>query len=274
MVSDACFEGNLLFEHAFWLQVLGDHGRIIFTTLASSEKEKVQQAKQFIETFDQLLCQSQKCLSGRALMELTACAREAAKEIRCFKLYIIKQHLCEKIEIGLPPTFLNHMVNEVEEYLRILDCVCAANTIPAYHPVHHHILWLLDAVGHASAIAGDLDETEYELREKSEMFAKTFQDFYTKAVEYKGYLRTGVKEFPALDRFNCQVEKKILLFKKFLATVRHLVCENKALGAFTALVPDHMMREECYYLTKLADVSNISAPNCDPTRPRVEECGC
>jgi len=37
------------------------------------------------------------------------------------------------------------------------------------------------------------------------------------------------------------------------------------LSTFSALMADHMMREECYYLTKLAQSTNTAKPSCDPT---------
>jgi hypothetical protein len=43
-----------------------------------------------------------------------------------------------------------------------------------------------------------------------------------------------------------------------------------AMGTLTALTSDHILREECYFLTKLAQVSEIKPPECDPARPRVE----
>ena len=44
---------------------------------------------------------------------------KASEEIRMFKLSLIKEHLVGKIKISLSPTFINHMVNEVEEAIRL-----------------------------------------------------------------------------------------------------------------------------------------------------------
>ena len=43
---------------------------------------------------------------------------------------------------------------------------------------------------------------------------------------------------------------------------------NEMLSTFSPLMADHMMREECYYLMKVAEASNTEKPNCDPTKPR------
>lgn len=172
--------------------------------------------------------------------------------------------------MNMTPTFINHMVNELEEYLRILECLQAKSLPPLCHPIHHELLWVSDAEGHAATLACDLDLTEKSLQETSECFTKTFRDLYCKALELKGYLRTGLECFPALERYNRQVEKEILLFSKFLAKLREQVCCKEALSLLVPLVPDHMLREECYFLIKLAEVAGIKCPNCDPTRPRLE----
>jgi hypothetical protein len=39
---------------------------------------------------------------------------------------------------------------------------------------------------------------------------------------------------------------------------------KEALGIIMPLMLDHMYREECYYLTKLAEVSEVKRPECNP----------
>ena len=48
------------FEHEFWLQILGDHSRFILDSLAPSEKADIKLAKEFKNTFDQLLTEARK----------------------------------------------------------------------------------------------------------------------------------------------------------------------------------------------------------------------
>ncbi|NIK15192.1 hypothetical protein BDD39_001702 [Saccharococcus thermophilus] len=46
---------------------------------------------------------------------------------------------------------------------------------------------------------------------------------------------------------------------------------KEVLGVLTPLMADHMAREECYYLQKLAETTNdVKQPACDPTKPRTE----
>lgn len=261
------FEITARFEHRFWLQILGDHSRFIHEALAPVQKMEIEQAADFIKIFDSLLEQA----SSSDVMRLTAQSEIEVKKLREFKLEIIRKHLIGKIKIHLSPTFINHMVNELEEYERVLKHLKAGETPPVYHELHHHLLWLSDAAGHADAISSNLDDVERRLIEKSNSFKKSFEDFYLKAVELAGYLRTQLTEFPALSKMNLETQLEIKLFQNFLQELEDLEISHQALGTFAPLMADHMSREECYYLMKLAQSANINPPNCDPAKPRLKE---
>ncbi|MHB8170167.1 MAG: DUF2935 domain-containing protein [Thermincolia bacterium] len=121
------------------------------------------------------------------------------------------------------------MLNELEEYVVVLKALLAGR-FPVAHPVHYHLVWLLDGIGRAAAIAGRMDEVERKIIEKSQVFKNTFQGFYLKAVEMAGYLRTNVHRFPALERFNREVEGQMGLFMEFLLEIQQLRSSNRALG--------------------------------------------
>ncbi|MBP1082994.1 hypothetical protein JOC74_003504 [Bacillus capparidis] len=131
--------------------------------------------------------------------------------------------------------------------------------------------YILDASGHSEAISSKLDSVEKRLREKSDSFTKHFEDFYLKAVEMAGYFRTNLTTFPALMKMNSDTQLEIKLFQNFLQEIEELELSYQALGTFAPLIADHMIREECYYLMKLAESSNLNMPNCDPTKPRIKE---
>lgn len=260
------FQSAAKFEHRFWLQVLGDHGRFIRDALAPSEKKEIDTATYFIYTFDRLL----QSVEATDLVQLSKKADEEAKKIRDFKLGLIEKMLIGKITIQFTPSFINHMVNEVEEYIQVLGYLKKSQTPPIFHELHHHLVWLLDAAGHAGAISDHLDRTEKQLKEKSDTYTKHFEDFYIKAVEMAGYLRTNLSSFPALERMNSEVSLEMQLFMGFLEELEEMELNDKVLSAIAPLMADHMYREECYYLTKVAESTGIQAPNCDPGKPRVE----
>lgn len=254
-------------EHQFWLQILGDHSRFIHDALAPEETAEIKVASKFIHVFDTLLVQA----NSDEIVQLSIKAETEVLRLREFKLSLLKKHLIGKIKIHLSPTFLNHMINELEEFLRILNSLKSKEIPPIYHELHHHLVWLLDAAGHAGAISSNLDDVEKKIKEKSNLFMKHFEDFYLKAVEMAGYLRTNITSFPTLDRLNKDVSLEIKLFQNFLHEIEELELSNKILSSFSALMADHMFREECYYLLKLAESTKLEPPNCDPTKPRIQE---
>ncbi|MCQ6279288.1 DUF2935 domain-containing protein [Bacillus sp. EB600] len=260
-------EKTARFEHRFWLQILGDHSRFIYEALAPLQKVEIEQASNFIRVFDTLL----EHANSRDFIQLTAQAEIEVIKLREFKLELMRKHLVGKIKIHLSPTFLNHMVNELEEYVRILKHLQDGQVPPIYHELHHHLVWLLDAAGHSEAIASNLDGVEKKLREKSESFTKNFEAFYLKAVELAGYLRTNLTTFPALSKMNSDTQLEIKLFQNFLDEIEDLRLSHQALGTFAPLMADHMLREECYYLIKLAESAKLDPPNCDPGKPRLKE---
>ncbi|WP_085523772.1 DUF2935 domain-containing protein [Tuberibacillus sp. Marseille-P3662] len=259
-----------LFEHRFWLQILGDHARFIHSSLSPNENQYISTAQGYIQIFDQLLTRSRQTgLSDDEIVSLTQSADQYARRIRAFKLKILSDHLYADVNIHLSPTFINHMVNEVEEYIRVLKYLMKGEIPQVPHEIHHHMLWLQDAYGHSGAINDQLDGTEYTLKEKTQSFTKTFQHFYLKAVEMAGYLRTHVNEFPALQRFNQQANTEMAIFKDFLRELEEMELKGEVLDVLTPLMADHMAREECYYLIKLAESQEQPLPNCDPTQPRT-----
>ncbi|SFE81083.1 DUF2935 domain-containing protein [Alteribacillus iranensis] len=257
-------------EHVFWLQILGDHSRFLYETLAPSEVEYIEAASGYIDFFDQLLEWARKYSAVEDMERITQQAFEGARDIRFFKLQIIQEQLTGKIKIQLTPSFINHMVNEVEEYLRLLECLKNKEVPPVCHPLHHHLIWLLDAAGHAHAIAGNLDKVEARLAKKSKTFMKEFDQFYLKAVEMAGYLRANVESFPALERMNREVKLEFEIFKSFLRELEEMGLTKELLSSLTPLMADHMAREECYYLMKLAESADLEKPACNPSKPRTE----
>ena len=161
------------------------------------------------------------------------------------------------------------MVNEVEEAIRLFSYLEKGQIAPAVHPLHHDLLWLLDAAGHAGAIDANLDRVEKPLHEKSRKFTKEWEDFYLKAIELAGFLRTNIMKFPALEKFHNDVHLEMTIFQVFLHELEEMELNKEALGTFTALMADHMAREESYYLMKLAETAGTPPPTSNPAKPRT-----
>lgn len=259
-----------LFEHRFWLQILGDHARFIYNALLPIEMQDIAIADSFMNQYDQLLEQVRMQVSDANLGHLTKQAYDLTLKFREFKLNLLDRLLLGQVKIGLPPTFLNHMVNELEEYFRILTTLLEGKPVPKYVPLHHDLLWLPDAAGHAAAIAMNLDLVEKRLIKKSEQFEQSFNEFYLKAIELAGYLRTLRAHYPSIAKFHSDVNLEMSVFMAFLKEVEELDLSAELLSRLNPLVPDHMYREECYYLLKLSQSGAVPPMNCDPTKPRVK----
>ncbi|MFD0670110.1 DUF2935 domain-containing protein [Cohnella sp. GCM10027633] len=261
---------DALFEHRFWLQILGDHSRFILGTLSPEETKDAQTAAAFIPAFDRLLEKARNASNETEAKAIDKPAFELTVALRQFKLDLLRRTLLGKVKIMLTPSFLNHMVNELEEYWRILTELVAGRPVPAFDALHHDFLWLPDAAGHAAAIAADLDATEKPLILKSEQFETHFQQLYMKSIEMAGFMRTELKDYPAFRRMHKDIDIELKLFVAFLREIEEMELSAEALDRISPLMPDHMMREECYYLTKLARLGLVPGPECEADRPRIE----
>ncbi|UVI33653.1 DUF2935 domain-containing protein [Paenibacillus spongiae] len=249
---------------------MGDHARFILNTLSSKETQDIQTAGAFIQAFDHLLEQSRIAGTEANSASISNEAYEKTIELRRFKLDLLHRAILGKVTIALAPTMLNHMVNELEEYLRILTDLIAGKPVPVFNALHHDFLWLPDAAGHAAAIASNLDAVEKRLIHKSEQFEAHFQQLYIKSIEMAGYMRTQLKDFPAFRRLHKEVDIEMKLFVAFLNELEEMELTAEVLDRISPLMPDHMMREECYYLTKLAHLGLVPNPECKADRPRIQ----
>jgi hypothetical protein len=258
------------FEHEFWLQILGDHSRFILDSLSINETNFIREANYFKTIFDQFLVKARSLNDEDSLTALANEVEVEVKRLKLLKLTLIERHLVSKVKIHLSPTFLSHMVNELEEYERLLQYMKRGEKSPILHELHHHLLWLQDAYGHAGAIQSEMDSTETKIKKTSKEFVHQFQQFYIKAVEFTGYLRTQLDTFPALKKMNEDVKIEMEMFQVFLNEIFELEISDEVLGTFPVLMADHMFREECYYLVKLAESANTEIPNCNPAKSRNE----
>jgi hypothetical protein len=238
---------SVLFEQQFWLPILRDHCQFILDALSIKEKQEIQWAERLYNAFDQLI-RREDFLNLEMSLHFT-------KELRKLKLHLLVRLLTDQIAFNLPPTLINHMLNELDEYVEVLKCLLQQKRVPHCHPLHYHLLWLSDAAVHADVIVRDLDTVEKNFIAKGSEFKRQFEDYYYKAIELSGYIRTNLPTFPALNRFNSEVELEITLFQKFLAEMKEMSLDRTVLGTLRPLFPDHMYREERYYLTKLAQVA-------------------
>ena len=248
---------------------MGDHARFIFYGLSANETTYIQMSQDFIINFDVLLKTSRRQLTKSELVNLNQRILPLINQFRDFKLHLLNLTLDSNINLHIPPSSINDMLNELEEYVKTMKAQIDHEP-SLFHPNHYHMFWLADALGHASSVSSHLDYMEHKLIEESNCFKMKLSNLSMRANIMNGYLRTQ-KKFPSLEQLNEEVGILIYNFKEFLEDIRDKSIDKRVLGTLTPLMVDHMAREECYYLWKLTRVAGlINRPNCDPTRQRID----
>lgn len=243
-------------EIRFWTGIMRDHGEFILNSLSYNEQETIQTAKFYKESFSRLHERSKELLGTNDTNAIRSFAYECANLLSCFinfKRILLGKLLQCKLHSNLPPTSLNLMINEAMEFYKTLvNIQCNITVNPLCENLNLHRIWLPDAAGHAAAIARNLDPAEKMLIKEAQEFEKCFNCLAIKSEELaKMLLRTCLND-GALRLLNEEALKKIEEFTCYLDKIRKLRIECKALGVLMPLTPDHMIREENYYLHKIA----------------------
>lgn len=232
-------------EHRFWLTVMGEHARFVFFALSPAETGEIERVHRFITTFDALLAESR----GAGSAELGKKARKAASDFYRFLLQHLALALGSRLQTALSANLINHMVSETAEYLALLDAFpFGKSTFPA---IHHHMLWLFGSGEHAAAVIGGLDPMDRETILACDGFERQFTGLYLRSVCLRGFMRTELTAFPALDRLSAEASDTAGRFSTFLERLRDSRKIGEIQGGLPPEAADHMAREEAYYLRKL-----------------------
>lgn len=232
-------------EHRFWLTAMAEHARFVFYALSPAETGEMERVRIFIKIFDELLAESKNGGdAGFAKKE-----RKAASDFYRFLLQHLALALSSRLSTALSPSLINHMVSETAEYLALLDAFpFGKTTFPA---IHHHMLWLFSSREHAAATGGGLDPTEREAVLACGGFEREFDTLYLRSVCLRGFMRTELTAFPALERLSAEASDAAGRFRTFLEGLRDSRKSGEILGSLPPEAADHMAREEDYYLRKI-----------------------
>lgn len=259
-----------LLEHRFWLQIMGDHARFIFYSLAANESEFIQRSQDFIINYDLLSDKSRKDLTEDEIETLNRQALPITNDFRDFKLLLLSLSLSSNINLHLSATFLNNMLYELEEYVKTIKVIFDINS-SLFQPNHYNMLWLQDASLHAAHLKSNLDIMEKDLINECTYFQLAFRELAFKATSINDFSRGSTKDFSSLDRLHDQAGNLTNNFKDFLEGIMEKRIDGRVLGTISPLMLDHMIREECYYLWKLTRTAGlITRPDCDPYGQRIK----
>lgn len=217
----------------FWNLILEDHLFFIHDALAKDEVKYINRVKDIykMETNDM---------------------NTFITEIIDLKKNILADQLQGKVQIKLPATFLNHMLNEAELAVEEL-------TGNLRIPLENDKLWLLDAEGHLVTIMKHLDPTEKILKQALKKECRAFHDLFCNALEFIGYLRSGIDTFPAKEKLNTDIKQSLDVYFELLTLIADLLTTNSCLTTLHPLMVDHMLREQSYYA-----LSRGETPKVDP----------
>lgn len=255
------------YEDPFWLQILGDHMRFVLSALPGRETEHIQQAEHYITLFDTLFAQSREYLPEIAQERFLDTTYNSVQQVRMFALGLLRRQLLGECCINMAPGFLNQMANEAEEYLRILDhSIKGTNSL--MHPIHYHLLWLLNCSISADTLNACLDPCERDILRGCHRFMHKFDNLYLKSIELMGFMRTGLPEFSSLHRLNADVIDELAAYAAFLLDLEDKLQNKEILGTLCRLQVNHIYRKACYYACKLSDLCDLGSTGFDLAQKR------
>lgn len=277
-------------ETWFWAEVFRDHSMFIFDGLAPDQGQLIHTAQFFKERLTSLAQEAQAAarsagiagpagakvladgpdqalLSGlqghelvrheQAAQALNRSLSETLPGLYEFKQELLQRKLDCKVTLNLGPALIAHMINELEESARVLGHMRdGAPLPPSMEALHHHLIWLPDASGHAIALHNGMDGVERDYREMTQRFADIFNGMHIKALELYSMLRVAPRMVGALRRLNKDSVAEIAVFRDFLAELREHLEGCEIMGTLMPLLADHMLREELYYMEKIMSIDS------------------
>lgn len=226
-------------ETEFWITVVHDHLTFMKESLRGKQDKKL----------EQLLREATSLSNGGDIRNVL----DLCKRVKQVKLDLLNKVLVSTNVSTLTPTFISHMINEIDEGISILSCIDEIGSCPQENTaLHLHKLWLLDAKGHAITVASLLDPTETSKIKEALKFGEQFDYLFSRCLEFIGFLRAAPKGFPRIKDLNNEADMAMNLFVGLLKELEM----NGVLGSLTKLMVNHMIMEEEYYLKKLVKFSS------------------
>lgn len=235
-------------EHHFWLKMLSEHGILIYDHLSPHERQWIRTTEDFINRYASLARDVSMGLPWSYEDALELC-----RQFRTYKLALQRLRLDNAIILNYTPPVFNGMINELDEYTRLLTALVAGREPEAMPVFHHLFLWLPDQVGHAYLLANDLSTVELHLIQRTEQFRAEFNALYLTAVQMAGLARSAGPDFPALVRHVQDVARHVRDFYMLVQEADLLYSQRSLVSKVTRVLLQHHFPESRYFLQKLAE---------------------
>ena len=229
----------------FWTGILADHAKFQINAFSPKEVLLIKEAEKFHLYF----AEKNEALKQKENVDINDLEKHTSDFID-FKKSMITSLLHHNILINFSPSFINHMVNEADEFLSMLR----GSVLPGKmeNPPLYMKTWLADASGHASTLAAFLDFAEVPTIKQGQIFKQMFDDLGKKASEV-----TNIKENLHTDIDVGLLKNEVIYtldeFIKYCEGVGELLDEKKimSIGTLSSEVTNHFIKEHNYFIQKL-----------------------
>lgn len=227
---------------SFWFRILHDHTVFIEEALDEAETELRNRILTIRQEIEQLMTNPIERINRQGKQPRV---HKTAISFLDFKRHLLKGKLDNNIAIALPPTFINHMINEIVEFLYYIDDYMNGRQYKVTLDVHK--LWLVDTEGHLATIIAHLDPVEKHLKTKLKENKKHIHHVWCMVEEFIGYLR-AVDDFTQLQRVSDLSREQVIVYLNLITEVNELYNAGLLCSTLTPLMLDHMYREQKWYL--------------------------
>lgn len=246
METDTFTKGDIV----FWTGIMRDHAIFQINSFSPSEANYVRSSMQYMNFFQQTL---NRLEGGESLEDVIPVLINGLVSFINYKKILLNGLMTCRIQMNLPPSLINHMINEAMEFKDLLVMPEKIDLRMPLQLAKWIKTWVLDASGHAAAIAAFLDPVEGLLAGETKKFMEDFSKLTLKASELELMIsRTGIK-YEALKYLAHEavemMERFILLLEK--VKMLRMTCRILAMGTLSPLLPDHMIREHRYFINKI-----------------------
>jgi len=229
----------------FWTYILAEHAMFQSNAFSHKEENYIAEAEQFNHTFRTY----NQAIATKQSVDLHALESDTINFID-FKKKIITGLLQHKVLINFSPSFINHMVNEADEFLSILRF--GACPVKTENPTLYIKTWLADASGHASTLAGFVDLAETPTIQQAESFKNMFDRLGKKASEMH-MISENLNANVNIELLKEEVTEALDAFIQFCITTGRLLDKRQIMsaGTLSSDITNHFINEHQYFMHKM-----------------------
>jgi hypothetical protein len=247
------------FDHyIIWFRIIRDH--MSFIQKHINDAQITNTTTKFFEMAETLR-QSAMEKNPRTLNQLNENAIILVDNVKQFKTSLLDMHVRVSLPLLLPPTFISHMLNELEKFRFMIYGMKTNGKFPPIMSMNEHKLWILDIVGHLDGIYNNIDAVNKFIRKRVRKQKKLFMKLSNSVEEFNCYLKHGIcSDFTALNQLNISVVAETILYLRLVNEVQELIKAKIVLGTIDEEMLLHMILEEMYYLSGLKESVNSFNP--------------